>query len=153
MTATVTRIATPTGVRPLDAIDLLIADAMLLAAHGPNSGALSVARDGATTTVTVSAAGRSALLAATLATSDDTLDSWVSLLAPALVEEVVDLVGEPWRAEIELGVELQLALRADAMTGFALASVAGPVRVDVTRDAATLLADDVLAAALPIVLA
>ena len=134
--------ATSAPLRPFDTLDLLVVESMCLSAFGPDSQ-LTVRRgDDGSITVGLSAAARDAV--AEIAESPaPSAELWVELASPALVEAVVDRVGECWRAEAEVGVELALALGADAAVELAIAAAAGPVTVPAGPDAADLIAADV----------
>lgn len=125
-----------------DALDLRIAEAMCLAALGPDSG-ISVEHGDGCVTVSLTPAAAAAITEVTSTPDPHLREFWVELVEPSLIEEVVDRVGADWRAEAELAVGLALAVRGDEAHLLAASAIQGPVTVPTTRGAADLIAADV----------
>jgi hypothetical protein len=137
---TPSRLLGPLTDRDLDVLDLAIIDAMMLEALGPNSDALRIDHPaGGPLTAELTPLGRSTLREMSVTTGAG-LEGWLELLTVSLVEQTVAVVGEQWRAETELGVELACAERCDDMAVVAQLAIAGPLVVDGSRELTDILA-------------
>ena len=138
---TPTRLTGPLTDRDLDVFDVTVLEAMRLQGLGPDTDAMFVHRADGVLRIELTPLGRATLLemSATVDVSD--MEGWMEILAPGLVEDAVDEVGEDWRAEAELAVELLAAERCDEMGALAKLAIAGPLVVSTERTLATILAE------------
>lgn len=133
------------ALRTFDALDLVIVEAMCVAALGPDSG-LTVTRAANSVDVQLSPEAVLAVHALCTAESTGVLEEWVSLIEDALIVEVVERVGECWRPEVELYVGLSLALRTDDLPLMASACAHAPLTISTLLEAADIIAAGVASA-------
>lgn len=131
-----------------DALDLAITEAICADRFGVDADHITVthAPDGATQLVSLTPAALGALLDAAGDDAPADIEGWVLLAETVLVEQLVDLAGEMWRAEAELTVGAALAHRLERQQS--IVEQAGPLCAPVVFDTSA-GAGDLLAAAFP----
>lgn len=138
---TCSQLAGPLHDRAIDEIDLVITEAMLMHAFGPVTGLTITERGPGSVTFTYTDRARDMLAAMCLSSDPELADDWLELATLGLVEDVVGVLGEAWRAEAEVAVELLAAERFCDAGALAALTRRRPVTADVTRAAAQLIAD------------
>jgi len=133
----------PVGV---DELDVLIADAMLLAALGPDSDALWIDRTGPAPVVTLTPLARNVLVETSASRRVQVHAGWLELLLPALVEHTVDILGETARADAGRVCSQVALTRAVQLHTLLTAARTAPLTIASSATVAATLASAVLAA-------
>lgn len=113
--------------RVADALDLVIAEAVLLNELGPVE-AFTVDRLEGLVRVRFTPAAVSAMAVHGPGRRDALVPGWLELVCPTLEEETVAVTGEAWRPEVQVAMEVFLAERAEELIpALAQAAKAGAV--------------------------
>ena len=140
------RSATSLG-REVDVLDVALLETILRDATGSTAGLSAVSAGSVLARVSLSGPARQLVAHVVLAGDPLTAETWLRALAPTLVAEVLAVVGEDWRAEAEIGVELVAAGRLDDLSALVRSVARGPALVDTLTGIGDLLAPTVLSPA------
>ena len=131
-------------------LDMALLETILRNTTGSTAGLRGVLAGSGQARVSLSGPAQQLLARVVLAGDPSSAESWLRALAPTLVAEVLAVVGEEWRAEAEIGVELVAAGRLDDLSEL-VRSMVSPVPVDALTSIGDLLAPTVLSPAFVVI--